>query len=127
MNVSGPLKKLAMLSFALTIALPVVRAATEVGNNAIPDDAYGVVFIEKPVAGALPFLFGLKGEGRYVTHNKHGELCEVAPVPLVAGGFSGRGIEKYTEETVRIAIYISRYRNAYKRVKESSVVITPSV
>ena len=105
MNVLTPLIKAIVIKLALIFALPALNAATLVEEITIPNDAYGVVVIEKPEAGALPFLFGLKGKGRYVTRNKEGELCEIAPVPLIAGGFSGRGIERYTEETIRIAIY----------------------
>ncbi|SBS29629.1 hypothetical protein MAQ5080_01453 [Marinomonas aquimarina] len=72
---------------------------------AIPADAQGIVLIRFVKSGHLPFLHGLKGEGVYLTRNAQGRLCQVAPVPLIAGGFNGQTIGFGASQPIELVIY----------------------
>lgn len=86
----------------------------------IPDGALGVLQISDLVVGTLPLLKGIKGDGRYLTYNNQGQLCEVYPIPFLAGGFNGRniGVEHGAKEVV-IEVYS---KNASERLKQANEV-----
>ncbi|WGY45513.1 hypothetical protein [Vibrio sp. ABG19] len=53
--------------------------------NHLPAGLEGMVIIPKAAHGHLLYLHGLGGEGRYLSRNEHGELCMLAPLPMIAG------------------------------------------
>ena len=71
----------------------------------IPIGAIGVIEIDQVQEGNLVYLKGMKGEGRYVTRNQRGELCEIAPVPFLAGGFNGHQVSLLHREPILLSIY----------------------
>lgn len=72
----------------------------------IPKGALGIVYIPHPETGSLPFLYGLKGKGRYITRNTQGQLCAIAPLPFVAGSLGGsHAFGVHPGQSVVLAIY----------------------
>ncbi|MCB1756914.1 MAG: hypothetical protein KDJ38_15435 [Gammaproteobacteria bacterium] len=120
---SSPTRLLKWITATLLLlnALAIAGADTRSEDIRIPDNALGLVLVEKPMAGTLPFLFGLKGEGRYITRNDNGELCQIARVPLLAGGFNGDAIGVYSGDTVKMAIYNEQIS---KRLREGRKVVS---
>lgn len=79
--------------------------ADEITLPTIPDGAQGVLFITDIRMGRLMALKGMKGEGRYLTRNERGELCEVAPVSFRAGSINSYGTTNQAVEEVTIEVY----------------------
>lgn len=75
--------------------------------DAIPQEAEGIVLINFVKSGHLPFLHGLKGEGVYLTRNPQGELCQVAPIPLIAGGFNSQTVSFGAGQPIELIVYNS--------------------
>lgn len=88
----------------LVLSLP-ISANSVAGLPAIPVGAVGVVEINQVQEGNLVYLKGMKGEGRYITRNQAGELCEIAPVPFLAGGFNGRDVSLLQRGPILLSVY----------------------
>ncbi|MBJ7551051.1 hypothetical protein [Marinomonas ostreistagni] len=71
----------------------------------IPSGALGVLTITSVKIGSLPFLHGLKGEGRYLTYNAQGELCQAAPVEFIAGATTGDSIGFGERDDIELVVY----------------------
>lgn len=110
---------------SLLLQSPTVVAQT------IPNGALGVVSIDFVKVGHLPFLYGLKGEGRYLTYGKEGELCQVAHVPLVAGSFNSQEIGFGAGGAIELVIYNAelseRLKTGQKAVSAHYNVSIPSM
>lgn len=93
----------------------------------IPEGAFGVVQISDLIVGTLTLLKGIKGEGRYLTHNAQGDLCEVSPVRFLAGGFNGRtiGVEHGAEDIV-IQVYSEEISERLMQAREVNSVDFPA-
>ena len=71
----------------------------------VPSGAHGVLTITSVKVGSLPFLHGLTGEGSYLTYNAQGELCQAAPVKLIAGARTGDRIGFGEREDIELVVY----------------------
>lgn len=89
----------------IIVSLITTQSPTVAAQTTIPEGAQGIVSISFVKAGHLPFLHGLKGEGVYLTHDEQGHLCQVSPVPLIAGGFNSQAIGFGAGQPIELVIY----------------------
>lgn len=84
-------------------------------QDALPIAAEGILILDQMTAGSLPFLHGMAGEGRYITRDDTGQLCQIAAVQFIAGGFTGQGIGARHPGPIQLIVYNQRLSERIKR------------
>lgn len=102
----------------LLASLITLAASSSNAAAAIPEGALGMVSIPSVTKGSLPFLHGMKGEGRYITFNNKGQRCQVSPLPFIAGGFDGNQIGISSSPNIELAIYSQALSDQLKAGKQ---------
>lgn len=74
-------------------------------QDALPIEAEGVLILDQMTAGSLPFLHGMAGEGRYITHNDTGQLCQIAAIRFIAGGLTRQNIGVRHPGPIQLIVY----------------------
>ena len=96
----------ALLIAVLPLTNPMVHAAPQDAlPHALPNDAQGLLILDQMTTGSLPFLHGMAGEGRYITLNTAGQLCEITSVRFIAGGLTGQTIGIHPSSTIELIVY----------------------
>ena len=71
----------------------------------LPDQAYGVIYVESPKSGNLFQLHGTVGKGVAVLRERNQTRCFVKTIKIAAGGFDGKGISINKSEPIRLIVY----------------------
>lgn len=106
---------------ALILSLFITQKPTLAAPLGIPEGAQGIVSIRFVKSGNLPFLHGLKGNGVYLTRDKQGNVCQVSPIPLIAGGFNSQEISFGAGQPIELVIYSLELS---KRLQEGRKIIS---